>query len=811
MLRIYFCCMEISGTYISKEVACYHCGDTCPSEPVEFDGKHFCCEGCKTVYEILNQNGLCTYYDLEKHPGLTLKPGRQEDRFAYLEIPEVESKLLDYADGQKAKVTFYLPGVHCASCIWLLENLHKLHPGISHARVNFVRKEIYLTFIRKEVTLRQLVELLASIGYEPEINLESLEKKSVSPARKSFFYKLGIAGFCFGNIMLLSFPEYLGLDWEIDTEWGRMFGYLQWLLVLPVFFYSSSVFFQSAYLGLRQSRLNIDVPVSLGILVLFLRSSYDIFVLDTAGYLDSLAGLVFFLLAGKWFQQKTYDSLSFDRDYKAYFPVAATRIRDGKEEKVILADLAPGDTISVKNLELIPADARLLSAKTSIDYSFVTGESDPVEAKAGDLIYAGGRQTGTSAEFVLTKDVSQSYLTQLWNQEAFQEEGHTRMENLADRFGRHFTVAILLIAVIAGLYWLWADASRAVEVFTALLIIACPCALALAGPITFGNAIRILGRWKCYVKNTRVIEIMASVNHVVFDKTGTITQTGEMEISWEGEKPGEETSRIIGSLAAQSLHPVSQAVFRYLGKKKGHQVEDYHEEIGAGVSGRVAGHEVRMGLYDFVYGANDNDETSFPGTFIMINGKIAGRVIPAQKYRNGLRGVVERLAAMKISMITGDNDRELRSLKEVFGEDAELKFRQSPREKLSFVQEAQNQGSTVMMIGDGLNDAGALKQADVGVALAENVNYFSPACDMILDAGSFKNIPDLMAFSRTSLKLVKGAVVISLMYNIIGLSFAVQGLLSPIVAAILMPVSSISIVIYGLSTTWLAASQYRSR
>ncbi|MDX2248083.1 MAG: heavy metal translocating P-type ATPase metal-binding domain-containing protein [Bacteroidia bacterium] len=794
-------------TDTQKNLACFHCGDTCPPEPITHDHKTFCCEGCKMVYEILNQHGLCTYYDLEKHPGITLKPGKIQDRFAYLDLPEVAQRIWDYADEQKIKVTFFLPGMHCASCIWLLENLHKLHPGVVSSRVNFLRKEIYLTYFREKISLRQLVELLASVGYEPEISLDHLEKKNTSPGNKSFFYKLGIAGFAFGNIMLLSFPEYLGLSWELDTQWGRLFGYLQWVLALPVFFYSSSVFFQSAWLGLRQKNLNIDVPIALGILALFIRSTYDIFFLDAAGYLDSLAGLIFFLLSGRWFQQKTYDSLSFDRDYKAYFPVAATKISDGKEQKVMLSELQAGDRIVVRNQELIPADARLLSGETQVDYSFVTGESVPVKAKAGDLIYAGGRQAGVSAEMILLKNVSQSYLTQLWNQEAFQTDGKTRMDNLTDRFGKKFTVVILLIAAIAAGYWLVNDASKAAEVFTAVLIIACPCALAMTGPITFGNTLRILGRWKCYLKNSRVIESLAGITHVVFDKTGTITRTGDMAVRWENGNLTEKQQSWVRSLVRHSVHPVSQALYVSLRGNDRLPVSHWEEITGQGISGEVAGVHVRVGSWIYVTGENSRLDTA--GTYISIGEEVVGNIRLGHRYRDGLKDLVNDLRPMPISLITGDNDREIAGLEDILGKNTKMAFRQSPEDKLKFIQQLQQTGARVMMLGDGLNDAGALRQADAGVAVSENINHFSPACDAILDAENFRRIPQILAYARTSLRLAKAGIVISLLYNVVGLSFAVQGLLSPVVAAILMPLSSVSVIGFGLISTHLVSRKYR--
>ncbi|MCB0615808.1 MAG: heavy metal translocating P-type ATPase metal-binding domain-containing protein, partial [Phaeodactylibacter sp.] len=423
---------------------CYHCGEPCEEVEVHLEDKTFCCEGCKTVFEILNDNGMCRYYDLDENAGISLK-GKAQEEYAFLDDPDVREKIIDFSDTHRTKVTFFIPQIHCASCIWLLENLYKLSPGVIASTVNFVKKEAYITFSEEEISLRQVVELLASIGYAPAINLSNLDQEDKPIVDRSFYYKLGIAGFAFGNIMLLSFPEYLGLDQGTDAYFVRVFGYLNILLALPVVFYSGRDYLQSAWLGLRQRMLNIDVPISIGILTLFGRSVFEILTHTGAGYLDSLAGLVFFLLIGKWFQQRTYHNLSFERDYKSYFPIAAHRKEAGEVRSITLDKLEAGDIILVKHRELIPADSILLKGEAEVDYSFVTGESEPVRKRTGEKIYAGGRQMGGAIELSLTRRVSQSYLTELWNDDAFTKRRESRTSALADRVGKVFTVTILLV------------------------------------------------------------------------------------------------------------------------------------------------------------------------------------------------------------------------------------------------------------------------------------------------------------------------------------------------------------------------------
>ncbi len=783
---------------------CYHCGEDCSAESVYLDEKVFCCTGCKTVYEILNANDLCRYYDLDEQAGISLK-GRAAAEYAYLDDPEVRERIIDFSDGHKSKVRFYLPQIHCASCIWLLENLYKLHGSVVDSKVNFLKKEIYLTFLEDGISLRRVVELLASIGYAPAINFSDLDKEERPVIDRKFFYKLGVAGFAFGNIMLLSFPEYLGLDKSVDARFFRIFGYLNILLALPVVFYSGRDYLQSAWLGLRQRTLNIDVPISLGILTLFGRSVFEIVTHTGAGYLDSLAGLVFFLLIGKWFQQRTYHNISFERDYKSYFPIAARRKTEAGETTVSLDRLEPGDVIVIKHRELVPADSILLRGDAEIDYSFVTGESEPVQCREGGKIYAGGRQMGGAIEVSLTRRVSQSYLTQLWNDEAFTKKQTSRTSSLADRVGKYFTIAILLIAFATLAYWLPRDMAIAVNAFTAVLIIACPCAVALAIPFIFGNALRILGRHRFYLKNTQVIEALRDFSAVVFDKTGTITQREHSDIAFAGAPLHPAEMRALQAPVTPSTHPASVRIGRFLAERLNGNggaapvLAGWEEVIGRGVRATVDGRAFRLGSPAFL---DENLRGQCPeenGVCLQIDGALRGYFRLGNAFRPGTQAVLDYFRRQgPIYLLSGDNDRERARLTPLFGEDGSLRFRQSPQDKLRFIKGLQEKGQEVLMLGDGLNDAGALQQSDAGIVVAEDTNNFTPACDAILQADRFERLPLFIDFARRSIRLVYGAYAFAFVYNVIGLSFAVQGALSPIVAAILMPLSSISIVLFGM-------------
>lgn len=798
---------ERNTELVENNLKCFHCGDDCGSDDIRINEKFFCCNGCKTVYEILNENNLCNYYQIEETPGVSQRK-KITRNYDFLEDPKLKETLIDFSDGTNTRITFSIPQMHCSSCIWILENLYKLNPGITNSKVDFLKKILIVQFKEKDTSLKEIVELMDSIGYRPDLNLEGKQSAKSNYRNKSLYYKIGVAGFAFGNIMLLSFPEYLSFTDFETTNLKEIFAYLNILLSLPVFFYSGSEYFISAYKGLRKRIVNIDVPISLGIIVLFTRSVVDIVFGFGPGYLDSLAALVFLLLVGRLFQNKTYDALNFERNYQAYFPIAVTKISNEKETTIPLKNLKISDKILVKSSELIPADSVLLSEHAFIDYSFVTGESNPVEIVNGDLVYAGGRQIGSAIEVEVVKEISQSYLTQLWNNKIFDKDYESRINTFVNGISKYFTAAIISIAVIAGIFWL-PQISIALNVFTAVLIIACPCALALSTPFTLGNTLRIFGRNNFYVKNADVIERMSKVNHIVFDKTGTLTETTGSQIIFDGDPLTEYEQRLIKSLVRNSSHPLSRNIYDLFSVEINEEINDFEELPGKGIKAIVNDNLVQIGSKIFLEDKNKNESiTLSTRVYVSINGKIKGFFNVANNYRESLKETIEYLEPhYKLSVLSGDNDSEKEKLLKFFNNEPKLLFRQSPQAKLDYIKKIQSEGDVVLMIGDGLNDAGALKQSDVGISISEDAANFSPSCDGILEAKSFPKLIEFIRFSLTSKKIIYISFIISFFYNVIGLGFAVQALLSPVIAAILMPLSSISVVVFTVLSTNLLAKK----
>jgi len=797
---------------MSEELKCIHCGNSCGKSPVIFEGNSFCCSGCSTVFQILHTNDLKQYYHIEPMQGIRIEDEEKpaNETYAFLDLDKFKTKILTFSEGDFLKVSFFIPEIHCASCIWLLENLHSLNPGIIQSVVNFPKKEINITFRESEISLRKLVELLVSIHYIPEISQHSIDKPSTDKSDKKLFIKIGIAAFSFMNAMIYHFPQYLPGHEFLEADIRRMFGWLSVALAIPALTFSASDYFLTAYKSLKKGIISIDLPIALGLIMLFAQSLVEIISGKGIGYIDSLTGLVFFMLIGRWYQSKTYQALSFERDYKTYFPLAVTQITETGNQTIALEDLKAGDRILVRNQEIVPADSILISEMANIDYSFVTGESMPVAKTAGDFVFAGGRQIGNAIELTIEKEVQQSYLTQLWNQAENPFTADNKLKTIINRVSQYFTIVVVLIAITSGIFWHFNRPEIALFAFTSVLIIACPCALALTVPFTFGSTMRQFGRKGFYLKNTAVIEHLYKVDTVVFDKTGTITNAQLSDIRFIGKELSAEQLQMLKSLMFHSSHPLSKTIYNSIEAEELLEVSDFQEIHSLGISGKINGMKLNIGSKYFVSGGKQESENLKTEVWVYLNDSVAGYFQLENEYRSGLGELIQKLRKKhELHLLTGDNDAEKTNLVRFFGTEKNLHFNQTPTDKLNYIRNLQQRGKKVLMIGDGLNDAGALNESNVGIVVADNVFNFSPACDAILRSDKFASLDKYLRFTRRSIKIVYTGFLISFMYNLVGLSFAVQGNLTPIVAAILMPISSVSVVVFASFSVSLSAKGFK--
>jgi Cu+-exporting ATPase len=766
-----------------ESAECGHCRQAV-LEPVEGnDGAVYCCFGCKVVDEMMGQNNSAFDWSV-----INLKP------YAYLDEAKIRGSLLAFEEANFAKIKLHLPAIHCSSCIFLLENLPQVEDSILNVNVNFARKEAQITFKSNAFALSQLAALLNYIGYPPDFKTQL---QPTAQTKSKLLIQLGVAGFFFGNIMLLALPEYFDSSLANDQALQKFFRYLMLAFSLPVVLYSGQDYFKNAFKALRAGALSIDLPIALGIIVLLVRSSYEVISATGSGYFDSLAGLIFFLLIGKWYQHKTYQNFTFDRDLRSFLPLSANLVlKNNSEKPIAIDDLAVSDVICVRQGEVLPADAILTSPTAEVDYSYLTGEATPVIKNKGETIYAGARLKGAAAQLEVSKTVEHSYLSSLWGKESFSSTQHKKERTFTDKVSQYFTPLIILTALIAGGAWYATNPAKGVQVFTAVLIVACPCALALAEPFANGSLMRWFGRHGFFLKSSAVLSRLSKIEHLVFDKTGTVTRPNAIQVQWQGDHLAFADKLAIGSIAQNAQHPLAKPLLHFLEitKAQGPKALNFTEASGVGVTAEVDQDYYRLGKASYL---GLEDEAATTAVYVEKNGQVLGYFSFYQEAREGLEPILEDLAPhYRISLLSGDNQAEEKRFAKIFPREAKLVFNQNPHDKLGYLKNLQAQGQKVLMLGDGLNDAGALQQSEVGVSLCEkNVNFF-PASDALLQADSFQKLRGFLALARMNKKVILWAFAISFAYNLVGLSFAVAGYLSPLVAAILMPVSSVSIVLF---------------
>lgn len=807
----------MSTQKILEQVSCFHCGEKIENT-ILFDDKKFCCTGCKAVYQLLSKNDLCDYYSISDKPGQQLNQKANYKQYDILEDNETLAKLLNFKNATDSHVKFYIPYMHCSSCIFLLENMQRLNANIVSSRVNFQKKEVEIIYHHQKIGLKDIAVMLHSIGYPPYISLASeSEESKPKNINRSQIYKIGIAGFAFGNIMMLSFPEYFHLsDFSGTNNFTNIFNVLSFLLSLPVLFYCSQEFFVSAYASIKQRYLNIDAPIALAILITFLRSIYEITYGSKIGYFDSMTGIVFFMLLGRYFQNKTYDHISFERDYKSYFPLGVTILEKTNgviiEKTIPVSAIKTGMRIIIRQNELIPADGILFSGEAVVDYSFVTGEAEPVNKVLGEILYAGGRQKGSQIEVEVVKEVSQSYLTSLWNKEEKAVEIDQETEMVA-KINKYFSYGLLIVASLAFAYWWPTDTQKAINAVTTILIVACPCALLLSATFTYGNVLQIMAKNKMYIKNAKAVERFAKADTIVFDKTGTITKSNAASIEWVGYTLNQTDQQLVASLANESIHPLSKRIALHLSQTQKLKPLSFKEHTGKGIEAIIDGQVIKLGSFDFV-GGNTNSNSKGSKVYVGINNEVKGYFNFKNEYRDGVVNLFKDLQqkGYELHLLSGDNEDEKNYLGNFFTNSATLNFNQSPQQKFNYIENLMQHGKKVIMVGDGLNDAGALMKSYAGIAVTDDVNFFTPACSAILEGNKVSQLKQYLDYAKAGALIIKASFIISLLYNIVGLSFALTGTLQPVIAAILMPVSTISIVLFTtLSSNIIARKKFGFR
>lgn len=785
-----------------KSLSCYHCGAPVLEKNFKKEGKNFCCSGCVMVYKIIHQQHLESFYTHFPKKGVTPKKNKQP--YTFLADKEMWKAWINFQEGTTLSVSLFIPSIHCSACIWILEHLHQIEPGILHSHVTFSTRSLHLVFDEEKKSMLDVVRLLNQLGYPPDFSLEGQKQIENKKRNRALWLKIGIAGFAFGNTMFLAIATYFEQREPWLDQLRPWFDTIMFVLSVPVVIYSAQDYFIHSVKSIRKQIWSLDIPIALGISVLFLKSTHAIFIAHELPYFDSLTGLVFFLLLGQYMQQSVYSASDFEHKYASFFPIGVTVIHAKKEDRVVaVGKLKKGNCMFLRPEEIIPVDGIVKEHNIHVDYSFVTGESDVVLKKKGEAVYAGGRIKEQGALITVSKTMDESFLLQLWEQDLTQKKDSKEVSSFSDQISRYFTPIILLISAFAGIGWLFIDPSKAIEVVVAVLIVACPCALALSSPFIFGNMVRYFGSLGFLMKNNSSIEKIAGTKHWVLDKTGTLTDVDKTSVFFKGAtRLSKKEKQVIKSMAHQSTHPLSVAIFRHLSKSDYDATLVCSQVVGGGITTCVDEKTYMLGSARFLnYTISENTTSS---VHIAINNTYRGVFEMKQYFRDGIRKIFEDAPVDRLSIVSGDNAKDKKSLKSIVSPETAIYFEQDPFAKVAYVKSLQATGDKVLMVGDGLNDAGALMQSDAGVAVRSDMHMFTPKCDAILNANKVIWLAVFYWGMKQSIRLVRISFGFSLLYNFIGIGIAVAGVLNPVIAAILMPLSSISVVVFAsLSTAHL--------
>ena len=802
-------------------IECNHCH-------LSFDEKimikendlNFCCGGCQNVYHILKSENLDSFY--EKLGNKTLSAPLQVSNDDLVKF-DSENFLKNYTTITKdgfTQIDLILEGIHCAACVWLNEKILYDTKGIIEANINFTTNKARVVFNSEILKLSEIIKKIRSIGYNAYAYDSSVADKQASKAKQDYFVRIMVAVVCTMNIMMLSVAKYTGFFTGMSPEVKDMIHFAEFLLTTPVLFFSGFVFYKGAYFGIKNRMVNMDLLVSTGATMTYIYSLTILFGAKGESYFDSVSMIVTFVLVGKYLEvigkKSAVDTLD---KIKSTLPLEAIVIsKDGKKETKALNMIRIGDIIELKIGEKVPVDGKIIFGNASFDESSLPGESIPVYKKVGDSLFSGTVILDSLIHFEVTKDFKNSTFSSIVTLLEDSLNSKPKIQTLANKLSRGFSLIILSIAFITFLVWYYLGLDlgfyfegtnqfeRSFITAVSVVVIACPCALALATPMASLVGISELAKKSLLFKEAKYIETLANADIVVFDKTGTLTK-GELEVSNINLfKDDEKSLNLLYSLLDSSNHPVSIAVKKYIKEKyKVTQLvlEDVKNIEAKGLSARYGKDEILGGnealLKEFEVDLNIELNSKTTQYLFAINKKIIATFELKDELKDDAKELIDYLKSQNIEsvMLTGDNSFVASDVANKLGIE-NYRAALSPKDKADFVKEQKNNGKIVVMVGDGVNDSVALSFSDVAIAMGNSADISMMVSDVVLLSSKLKSLKDAFIISKKTYKHIKQNLGFSLVYNAVTIPLAMAGLVIPLFAALSMSLSSLVVVLNSL-------------
>jgi Cu2+-exporting ATPase len=788
-------------------MSCAHCGLPVPAVRIESGAQDaFCCDGCRSVYAILHASGLQDYY-AHRELGQTerVAPQRSLRKFEELDAPTFRAAHCREQGAGALSVELFVEGVHCSACIWLIERLARVEPAVREARYDLTRSVLHLTWDARLAPLSRIARALDSLGYCPHPTQSTRSAAEQRHGDRALLLRLGIAGAAAGNVMLMALALYSGRFAGMGAEYVTLFRWGSFLIATPTVFWAGNVFFRGGLAAVRTRTPHMDLPVSLGILAGYIGSAVNTVRSTGDVYFDSLCTLIFLLLVGRYLQRAQRRGSSKASDLIHALAPSTAALVEGDERREVPASSVPvGSIVEIRAGERIPVDGVVCDGRSTVDTSLLTGESLPEEVAVGDRVHAGTSNQTARLCVRVESSGAETRIGRLMHSVEVTQSERAPIVKLADRVAGHFVTVILSLAGITLLVWLKLDARHAIDHTVALLVVTCPCALGMATPLAVSAALRSAARGGVLFKSGEAIEELARRGVVVFDKTGTLTE-GRLElIAFEGDA----TTRALARAAeATSNHPIARAFQRALPDP--HLSCTEREELPGGVRARVGAQQVLIGSPAFVQAvlrdppnalllcAEAHAAAGRTPVLVAVDGTARAVAALADTVRGDATPGLKRLTALgfRLEVLSGDHQRVVDSVVRQLGVPVSRAVGgASPEDKLLRIAELRAAGERVIMVGDGVNDAAAMAKANVGIAVHGGAEACLSAADVFTTRAGLDAVALAAAGARRTLRVIRVGIGLSLAYNVVGVALAITGRLDPLLAAVLMPLSSITVV-----------------
>ena len=763
---------------------------------------YFCCNGCQGVYHLLKDDGLDSFY--EKMGNSTIAPPLQiESDSSSFDMESFRQRYIKSTADGFSSVDLVIEGIHCAACIWLNEKVLADKDGIVDASINFTNNKAKIVWDEDTIALSNIIDIIRSIGYNAYPYDRSKEDIKATENKRDYFMRMAIAVFASMNVMMIGIAKYAGFFTGMKAETLQLVHIAEFIFATPVLFYSGWIFFKGAYFGLKNKIVNMDLLVSSGATLTYIYSLYVLFGGAGHSYFDSVTMIITFVLVGKYLEvigkKNAVDTMD---KIRSQVPHEATIVEDGVKRVVPLDTIEVGYILEVKTGEKATVDGLLIGSAGTFDESSLSGESLPVEKEAGDTIYSGTINSGQVIRYTATKNYANSTLNSMVTLLEDALASKPAIEDTTNELSKYFSVTILLLALatFAGWYWVGGDFEKALIVSISVIVIACPCALALATPIASLIGISWAAEKGLLFKEAKFIETFSKADTIVLDKTGTITE-GKLRVKNITGELSKEYIPMLYALSDSSTHPVSLAVKKYLEKEyediKIVELENIEQIQGRGLQANYNGKVLLGGNSKLL--AEENIEVDLESDYTLYHFAVDGKLILTfeleDALKKGAKELIEYLNSISVDVVmaTGDHEKVASRISKEVGI-TNFKSALSPVDKADYIDSLTEQGKKVVMVGDGINDALALSKADVAIAMGNGADVALAVSDVVILNDSLKAIEDSFVISRRTFKFIKQNLALSLIYNVITIPVAMAGYVIPLVAALSMSLSSLMVV-----------------